>query len=115
MTSSKHAFTLLECMIAVAMLGIVITLAMIAPEVPLRESHDVLARERARQWLEYEADAIVQKKAVDVDVAAVLQRALPHGELQRVPGPSVVKLIVSWHRPDGRTGSESLVVVGGLR
>jgi len=97
-------FTLIEAMIAVAIFGITMTLAMTYPMTPILESTDVLLRERARQWLEYEADVVVHRAKADAPTRAALQALVPAGQLVITPSKNGAHIVVQYRRTDGRTG-----------
>lgn len=108
-------WTLIELMIAIAILTIVTGLAMTLPEAPVLESEDVVIRERARQWLEYEADCFARRAQPDAATVAALASLVPGGAVERLerPGRGDGVVTVRWHRPvqgGHRDGALSLEV-----
>jgi type II secretory pathway pseudopilin PulG len=102
--------TLIEAMIVVAMLGILLTAAVVAPEAPVLEAQAVLVRERARLWLDYEAGVRVYGKEPDPTATAALQAAVPRGRLQVEPqADGTTRLTVHYAHPT--RGDDAVQVV----
>lgn len=98
----RRAFTLIEAMVALAMLAILLSVATLAPEAPLREAGDVVVRARAIEWLDYEVDALVRGVPVDREIRAALQALVPGGEVLVERRASTRVVLVRWRHPDGR-------------
>ena len=110
----RHGFTLIEAMIVVAILGILCSLGMTANNAPVLESENVLVRERARQWLEYEADVVVHKQKPDSFVVDKLAAMVPRGTVTstKLSQDGATLIEVRYRQPDGRDGVERLTVFG---
>ena len=111
----RRGFTLIEMMIAVALIGIFVALVD-QLKMPLhRNAAALLLRERARQVLEYEADAITHHAAIDDRVLQELMADLPDAHLFETPRSKATALSVSWRSSDGEGQYLELVVLGGAR
>jgi hypothetical protein len=71
----------------------------------------VLQRERALEWLEFEADHVTHGRKPAAELEARLAADLPGSALARTEGQGAVTLTVSWKGPRGRREAESLTVL----
>ncbi len=112
---SRRAFSLVELMIAIAILGIT---AALAGGVGRNSRLDALAelqRERAQLLLEYHAHCRVGGVAPDDAVVSRLTRALPAATLIAVEEAPTVTLAVQWNGPRARPETRRLTVFAGTR
>ena len=110
---SRRANTLIELMIATAILGIAVAgPGSIARRGRLQAFGEV-QRERALLLLEYEADCASNARAEDPAVVGRLSEVLPDATVSRVVGDGVVTLEVAWRDPLGWPARRSLTVFAG--
>lgn len=110
----KRGFTLVEQMIAVALLGLgavaVDALAQHSERAALAE----LQRARAGVLLEYHADRVAKGLPAETEVVQRLSAALPGAKVERESKGDVVKLTATWLAPWG-TGRRAVTVLGAKR
>lgn len=110
-----QGYTLVETMIAVAMVGILVPIFGAATREARLQSLAVLHRERALILLEYQADHLSRGLPEDPAVLDRLVSDLPDATTSRVTAGDVVTLTVSWRSLRGRTEDRSLAVFAGGR
>lgn len=108
-------YTLIELMVATALLAIVVEVGGHAIAAQRARSSDLVLRERARQVLESEADARLSRIAPDEGVRAKLLAELPQGTYEAKSQSASTLLSVTWRGADGRTQSLELPIVEGGR
>lgn len=104
---ARGAVTLIELMIAVAILGILAALAGAAVE---QHGGYALRRERATLLAEYHAARLVRGEAADPDVEARFGRDLPSGRVAVVREGPTATVTVTWDGPFARPESRSITV-----
>ena len=102
--------TLIEAMVAVAMLGILAVSGADGVDQLKRHSISALQRERALQVLEYEAAAIVSGRPVDPAATRALLELLPEGRLESKARGGRRTLTVTW-AAQGKTRRRELIVL----
>lgn len=108
--------TLIEAMVAIAILGIVIAMSGQTATALRSESVEAVLWERAQQVLEHEASALIEGRQPDAKTREALMEALPGGKLEKKPNYDGVVLVVSWKAPRGVNWSHrELYLVGKVR
>ncbi len=111
----KRGVTLIELMIAVAIIGIASVAAGDAAREMRARALEPVQRERALQWLEYQAGALSAGTTPSPEVSARLLAELPEATVAQRREKDVVYLTVSWKAPGGRRASRELAVIGRTR
>ncbi len=89
--------TLIEMMIAVAILGIALGTAGTAATQDRLAGQHVLAQERAAQLLEYHATCLARGTAVDPVVSAALTEGLPGARVETKRAGATATVTLRWH------------------
>jgi len=105
-----RAYTLVELMITVAMIGILSGVLGTQSRNARLGGLAELQRERALLYLEYEADLVSRGRAEDPAVVARLVASLPDVRMDHDGANGVVTLTVTWREPSGRIATRSLAV-----
>lgn len=106
----RRAYTLVELMISVAILGILFGLAGGAARAARLDAAVPLQRERAAVLLEYHAECAASGVAPNPDTLALLGDPLPDLKLTEATGSGTVTFAASWSGPRGQTLQRSLTV-----
>lgn len=111
----KRGFTLIEQMIAVAMLAIG-ALAMDAlAQHTERAALAELQRARAGVLLEYHAARAMKGQPVEPEVLSRLTASLPEAKVERVTKGDLITLTATWRAPVGTPGRRVVTVLGAKR
>jgi prepilin-type N-terminal cleavage/methylation domain-containing protein len=102
--------TLIELMIAVAVLGIAVLVEGGALSALQEQGADTALRERARQCLDYASNAMVEGVVPRADVQAELVADLPEGALRVSPEGPLTRLEIRWRSPRGRQSLERVLL-----
>lgn len=112
-----QAYTLVELMITVAVLGILVALAGPAGRISELRGLTVLQRERATVLLDYEADCVSTGRAPDPAVVERLTTSLPGAAVTATERTGTTTLTVHWRapglQPAGRLDERSVTVFTG--
>jgi prepilin-type N-terminal cleavage/methylation domain-containing protein len=111
----KRGFTLVEQMIAVAILGIAAASSEGLSVHSERAALGELQRARAGVLLEYQADRAMKGLKPNPEVVLRLAAALPEANVEREIKGDVQTFKVTWRAPSGGPGSRSLTVLGAKR
>jgi prepilin-type N-terminal cleavage/methylation domain-containing protein len=108
---TRRAFSLVELMIAVAILGITAALAGHFDRQARVAALELLQRERARLVLEYRAEVAAHGAPFDPHVEQRLIERLPGARVIEEREPGMSRLRVSWEVTGKATASRELVVL----
>jgi len=111
----RRGVTLIELMVTVAVLGIAALLAGDAVSTLRRQSNEIAQRERALQWLEFEAATLTSRFGSDPTVRAALMAELPDAMVDSQVRDQATIITVSWQGDLGVRHSRSLAVLTGGR
>jgi prepilin-type N-terminal cleavage/methylation domain-containing protein len=109
----RRGVTLIELMVTLAVLGISGLLAGDAVLGLRRQAQEVAQRERALQWLEFEAATLTSKFGGDPTVRAALMAELPDPLMDSQVRDQATVITVSWGATDGLRHTRSLAVLTG--
>ena len=114
---NRRAYTLIELMIAVAIVGISSAIVMGAASHARQLGIAEMQRERVLNLLDYEAACSAKGVAPDRDTVRRLSEALPDLEVSSVVQAGTATLTVSWRPAVGLRQTRSLTVFtsGGAR
>ena len=107
----RRGFTLIELMVAVAVLAIGGLLAGQLSLALRTEAVEAELWERAQQCLEYEASALLEGREAEAEVRRALLAELPQGKLAQRREGEVVVLEVSYRAPRGAWRQRELYLV----
>jgi len=111
----RHGFSLIETMVAVAILGILLVTAYGGVAAQRLESARLVQRERALQALEFEAEGILRRLPTDPQVRTLHLAELPEAQFEaRQVQPDVVSLTLAWLAPGRQHARVELMLVGRL-
>lgn len=112
-----QAYTLVELMITVAVLGILVALAGPAARISELRGLTVLQRERATVLLDYEADCVSTGRTPDPAVVERLTTSVPGAAVTATEAAGATTLTVHWRapglQPAGRLDERSVTVFTG--
>ena len=106
----RRGFTLIELMVALAILSITAAVAGVTSGRARELGRAELQREQALLLLEYEATCLSRGEPVDAAVEDRLLAPLPDAALTRRHEAGAATLALSWRDPLGRSVSRSMTV-----
>ncbi len=110
----RRAYTLIELMFAIVLVGILAALSGSMIVTARRDAADLALRERAWQLAEYEADRIAHHQAENHSVLPAMMAELPEGDVDLEPSKEgLTHITVYWKKAGGQRGALSLAVYGG--
>jgi len=110
---SRRGFTLIELMVAVAIIAILAVCAGFTGASMRQLAAAELQREQALLRMEYEADLASRGRALDAAVLARLEAPLPDLVVARSRQGPATTLRLQWRDPLGRPASRSLTFLAG--
>lgn len=109
----RRGVTLIELMVTVSVLSISALIAGDAALTLRRQAQEVTQRERALQWLEFEAATLTSKFGGDPTMRAALMAELPDPLLDSQVRDQATVITVSWQGAQGKRHLRSLAVLTG--